>query len=71
MWKETTQAVYSAIFKQHGDELSVFGSFTSVIETPHHILTEWGFEGSETPLIKYLEKDGSVKCFIFVNKSTS
>jgi len=61
MWKKTTEKICIEIYKQHKDDLTVFGSYTDVDGNGYEwssghpeILTEWGFKGAENPLYKVL-----------------
>jgi hypothetical protein len=55
-WVETNVHVYQAISTEHQKFLKVFGSFTNTEKHPMfgrpQIMTEWGFNGSQFPLIK-------------------
>jgi len=79
MWKETSNEVYAVIFARHRKELKVHGSFTDSIGNSYsfssghpEVITEWGFENSETPLLKLVQtkenendKDWSNEFFIY------
>lgn len=55
-WIETTETVFSVIWIQHHRYLKVFGTFTNSESNERfgkpEVMTEWGFEGSDTPLMK-------------------
>ena len=79
MWLETSNEVYSVIFAKHRKQLKPFASFTDgsgngyPFSTGHpEIITEWGFENSEQPLLKIRQtkesesdKEWSNEFFIF------
>lgn len=57
-WVKTTEEVFFAIFMQHKKEMGVFGACTYPegdarlgISNPY-VMTEWGFERSDFPLIR-------------------
>lgn len=82
MWIETSNEVYAVIFAKHKKQLKSHASFTDLTGDGYHfsngtpeIMTEWGFERSETPLLKILQtkesedqKDWDVKCFIYCHR---
>lgn len=58
-WVETTEEVFFAIYMKHKKEMCVFGTLTCPegdarlgVNNPY-ILTEYGFERSDFPLIKF------------------
>ena len=54
-WILTSVHVYNAIYVEHRDELTVFGSRTECAEEEDDeqiIDTEWGFKGAGAPLIR-------------------
>jgi hypothetical protein len=79
MWIETSQEVYAVIFARHRKDLKVHSSYTD--STGHgnqfsngkpEIMTEWGFENSEFPLLKIVQtkesesdKEWSTKVYIY------
>lgn len=62
-WIETTQEVYGKIYTTHGRQFQVFGTYTHASE-PVEMLTEWGFEGADYPLIKSERRGSEYKYFI-------
>ena len=75
MWIETSNEVYAVIFAKHRKQLKPHSSFTDVeggmVGRPE-IITEWGFEKAETPLLKIAQtkenkeqKEWDVKLFIY------
>lgn len=57
-WIKTDKHVYGAIYREHCESLAVFGTCTAPegdqllgISLPF-MLTEWGFRGSDAPIIK-------------------
>lgn len=78
MWIETSNEVYSVIFARHKKQLKPHSSFTDSTGNGHHfstghpeIITEWGFENAENPLLKIRQtkdreddKDWNVEFFI-------
>ena len=79
MWIETSNEVYAVIFAKHRKQLKPHSSFTDITGNGYHfssgkpeIMTEWGFEKSETPLLKIVQtkeneeqKDWDVEFFIY------
>ena len=79
MWKETSNEVYAVIFAKHKKDLKPHSSFTDMTGNGYHfssghpeIITEWGFENAENPLLKILQwkeneedKDWTVEFFIY------
>ncbi len=66
-WIRTDKHVYGAIYREHHDKLRVFGSCSAPegdmrlgITLPY-MLTEWGFEGSDAPLIKSIATKDSME----------
>ena len=58
-WKKTTEEVYQAIYRQHQQDFTVFGSDTKLENNSlgdFHMLTEWGFRDSPIPLIKWEQR---------------
>jgi hypothetical protein len=59
-WEETTEMVYNVIWIQHHKKLQVFETFTNNESNERfgspHIFTEWGFNGSDVPLMKSSRK---------------
>ncbi len=56
-WIEITEDAYFVIFKELATQLHVFATITNMgppymPDLPKMILTEWGFEGEDFPLIK-------------------
>lgn len=56
-WVETTHEVYRAIYDEHHEAFGVFATCTDIDGSQfgggqRYILTEWGFKGSEIPIIK-------------------
>lgn len=55
---KTDKHVYGAIYREHCEALTVFGSCTAPDGDPRlgivnpYILTEWGFKGSDDPVIR-------------------
>ena len=66
-WIETTREVYSAIYNRHVDNFLVFGTITDMSADPRHLMTEWGFRGAETPLIKQDQHGGNSRFYIVGN----
>lgn len=78
MWIETSNEVYAVVFARHRKELKPFSSFTDSTGDGYHfstgkpeIMTEWGFENAENPLLKIVQtkqtkdqKDWDVKFYI-------
>ena len=63
MWKETSSEVYAVIFANHKKDLKPHASFTDTTGNGYHfssghpeIMTEWGFENAETPLLKIVQR---------------
>ena len=58
IWRKTDKHIYGAIYREHWEELGVFGSCTAPEGDPRlglaspYILTEWGFKGADDPIIK-------------------
>ena len=57
-WIKTTKEIYRAIYKEHINDLQVFGTctlpdgdFRLGIPNPY-IYTEWGFKGATKPIIR-------------------
>lgn len=79
MWIETSNEVYAVIFAKHRKQLKPHASFTDMDGSefgPPEVLTEWGFENSETPLLKIVQtrenkeqKEWDVQFFIFCNSN--
>ena len=79
MWKETSNEVYAVIFAKHRKDLKPHASFTDMTGDGYHfssghpeIMTEWGFENAENPLLKIVQKkenesdkDWNVEFFIY------
>lgn len=79
MWIETSNEVYAVIFAKHRKQLKPHSSFTDMTGNGYHfssghpeIITEWGFENAETPLLKIVQTKESeeqevwdVKFFIY------
>ena len=79
MWIETSNEVYAVIFAKHKKQLKPHASFTDSTGDGYHfssgrpeIMTEWGFEKSETPLLKIVQwkesksdKDWNVDFYIY------
>lgn len=79
MWKETSNEVYAVIFAKHKKDLKPHSSFTDMTGTGYEfstghpeVLTEWGFENAENPLLKIRQtkenesdKDWNVEFFIY------
>jgi hypothetical protein len=65
-WIETTDAIYNSIYNHHKDFLGVFGTITdSDGSSPYgdgepHIMTEWGFNDADFPIIK-CERKGKIE----------
>ena len=82
MWIETSPEVCAVIFARHKKDLKPHASFTDMTGTGYEfssgkpeVMTEWGFSGSETPLLKIeqkkeseAQKDWDVKYFIYSSK---
>lgn len=55
-WLPTDKHVYGAIYREHAEQLSVFGTRTEMEGSEAHdgkyILTEWGFKDADAPLIR-------------------
>jgi len=57
-WIKTDKHVYGAIYREHHENMSVFGTCTAPDGNPTlgimnpYILTEWGFKDSDEPIIK-------------------
>ena len=75
MWKETSNEVYAVIFAKHRKELKIHSSFTDITGRSSgrpEVITEWGFENAEKPLLKIiqtkeeeLQKEWDVEFFIY------
>ena len=75
MWKETSNEVYAVIFAKHRKELKPHSSFTDMTGFSSgrpEVITEWGFENAEKPLLKIiqtkeeeLQKEWDVEFFIY------
>ena len=79
MWIETSNEVYAVIFVKHRKQLKPHSSFTDSEGDGYEwstgkpeIMTEWGFEKSENPLLKIVQtkqnkeqKDWDVEFFIY------
>ena len=79
MWKETSNEVYAVIFAKHRKELKPHSSFTDMTGCGYEfssgrpeVITEWGFENAEKPLLKIiqtkeeeLQKEWDVEFFIY------
>lgn len=79
MWKETSNEVYAVIFAKHRKDLKPHSSFTDMDGNGYHfssgkpeVLTEWGFESAEHPLLKIRQtkenkeqKEWDVEFFIY------
>ena len=79
MWKEISNEVYATIFARHRKDLKPHATFTDITGNDYYfssgepeIMTEWGFEGAENPLLKIVQtkenerqKDWDVKFFIY------
>ena len=65
-WVYTDKHVFHAIYLQHSDEFSVFGTFSDPDGTSPigcgmpRMMTEWGFKGADYPTIKHerTQQDG-------------
>lgn len=82
MWIETSSKVYAVIFAKHKKQLTPHSSFTNITGNGYHfpsgkpeIMTEWGFEKAETPLLKVVQtkedeeqQDWDVEFFIYCNQ---
>ena len=62
MWIETTNEVYAVIFATHRKQLKVHASFTDsdgdgwgFSSGRPEVMTEWGFENSDKPLLKIIQ----------------
>ncbi len=62
MWIETSAEVYAVIFARHKKQLKPHASFTDMTGDGYHfssgkpeILTEWGFELADSPLLKIVQ----------------
>lgn len=57
-WIKTDKHVYGAIYREHYKQLKAFGTCTCPEGDPRlgkmnpYILTEWGFDGADDPIIK-------------------
>lgn len=66
-WVRTTEEVFFAIFMQHRKEMGVFGTCTCpdgdmlLGHTNPYIMTEWGFERSDFPLIREIRTKKSLE----------
>ena len=79
MWKETSNEVYAVIFAKHRKDLKPHSSFTDMTGTGYEfssgrpeVVTEWGFENAENPLLKIRQtkeeesqKEWDVEFFIY------
>lgn len=79
MWIETSNEVYAVIFAKHSKQLKTHSCFTDITGKGYHfssgkpkIMTEWGFEKAETPLLKIVQtkeneeqQDWDVEFFIY------
>lgn len=68
-WHEISEETYFTIYRELAVELHVFGTLTNLgapamPHLPKMILTEWGFEGQDFPLIKSEITDAGKKFFI-------
>jgi len=61
-WIETSNEVYAVIFAKHRKQLKPHASFTDNEGDGYEfssgrpeIITEWGFENAETPLLKIVQ----------------
>ena len=65
-WIPTDKHVYIAIYREHYKGLVVFGSCSAPEGNPTlglmnpYMLTEWGFKGSDEPIIKSIGKKESI-----------
>ena len=66
MWIETSNEVYAVIFARHKKDLKPHSSFTDMDGKGYHfstgrpeIMTEWGFEKAEAPLLKIVQRKES------------
>ena len=59
-WHPIEHGVYAAIYSTLHDQLSVFGTHTCMGGCEWHVgqyvLTEWGFNGADAPLIRSIRK---------------
>lgn len=66
-WIKTDKHVYGAIYREHYEDFSVFGTCTAPEGNPQlgislpYILTEWGFKNADEPLIKSIATKKSFK----------
>lgn len=81
MWIETSNEVYAVIFAKHKKQLKPHASFTDPEGNGYifsngkpEIMTEWGFENAEHPLLRIVktkeskeQNDWEVKFFIYNN----
>lgn len=57
-WVKTDKHVYGAIYREHHEDFSVFGTCSAPEGNPQlgislpYMLTEWGFTGATEPMIK-------------------
>lgn len=62
LWRQTSNEVYAVIFAKHRKQLKPFSSFTDITGNGYHfsdghprIMTEWGFENAEKPILKIVQ----------------
>ena len=79
MWIKTSNEVYAVIFAKHRKQLKPHSSFTDREGDGYEwssgkpeVMTEWGFENAENPLLKIVQtkqskeqKDWDVEFFIY------
>lgn len=72
-WIETTREVYAAIYQQHIGQLQVCATISNPEDGWHgerHMMTEWGFKGSDYPLIKHSERGTPSEHRFFIAAAT-
>jgi len=75
MWVETSAEVYAVIFARHRNALKPHSTFSDPDGYGYEwssgrpeMLTEWGFDGAKTPLIKIVQTKEHRDCKEWDNK---
>lgn len=67
-WVPTDKHVYFAIYNEHRDALTVFGTISYPEGSEHsprrEMMTEWGFKGTNFPIIKCHTIEGVHKYYL-------
>lgn len=70
LWRQTSRAVYMAIYEAHQPEFSVFSSYTKVGDEGdgvQRIETEWAFKDADAPIIRSACRGEDWSYYIAVN----